>query len=265
MKVNVKNILITGAGSGMGKSLTLQLLKMGAKVIALDKHENALNELFEASGMSSQLEIYTCDIADAASVQKAAQQFQKVDILINNAGIIQPFVKVQDLKMEDIQRVMNVNFYGMLYMTKAFLPGMLQRNSGHIVNVSSMGGFLPVPGQTVYGASKAAVKLFTEGLWSELQDTGVKATVVFPGAITTNITQNSGLKMPENMDSEQSKFKAMPADKAAAIIIDGIEADAFRVLVGSDASFMDKLYRFSPRFATSFIYKQMKSLLEQMK
>ncbi|WP_252629481.1 SDR family oxidoreductase, partial [Enterobacter sp. JH539] len=90
---------------------------------------------------------------------------------INNAGIIQPFVKIDQLGYEVVERVFNVNFYGTLYMTKTFLPHLLTRPEAHIVNVSSMGGFLPVPGQTIYGASKAAVKLFTEGLHSELADT----------------------------------------------------------------------------------------------
>jgi len=101
----------------------------------------------------------------------------KVDGLINCACIIQPFVKLNDLEYEAIEHVMNVNFWGLMYMTKTFLPYLMDRPSAHIVNVSSMGGFLPVPGQTVYGASKAAVKLLTEGLHSELRETSVRVTI----------------------------------------------------------------------------------------
>lgn len=265
MKVKGRNILITGAGSGIGKALTLRLLQMGANVVALDRQETSLQELHKEVKQNPQLKIYTCDVSEEAAVQQLRTVFPDIDILINNAGIIQPFVKVQDLKWPDIHHVMQVNFFATLHLTKVFLPGMLSRNSGHIVNISSMGGFLPVPGQTIYGASKAAVKLFTEGLWSELKGTGVNVTVVFPGAVATNITTNSGIQIPEQMKSQQSDYKSLPAEKAARIIIEGIEDDAFRVLVGSDASFMDKLYRFHPRFATAYIYKQMRFLLEQLK
>lgn len=113
-------------------------------------------------------------------------QHGKVDGIINNAGIIHPFLKVNELEYDKIKLVMDINFYGTLYMVKSFLPYLLKRPVAHIANVSSMGGFLPVPGQTIYGASKAAVKLLTEGLRAELKDTNVKVTLVFPGGVSTN-------------------------------------------------------------------------------
>ncbi|MCX7861051.1 MAG: SDR family oxidoreductase, partial [Chloroflexus sp.] len=183
-----------------------------------------------------------------------------VDGLINNAGIIQPFVRVPDLDEATIERVMNVNFYGTVWMTKAFLPHLLARPEAHIVNVSSMGGFLPVPGQTIYGAAKAAVKLFTEGLYSELLETNVRVTVVFPGAVNTNITANSGVSSLPRTDS-QSAITPLPAERAAQIIIEGMERNQFRVLVGNDAKTMDRLYRLNPQFAVRLIFRQMKSLL----
>jgi short-subunit dehydrogenase len=128
-----------------------------------------------------------------------------------------------------------------------------------------MGGFLPVPGQTIYGASKAAVKLMTEGLWAELRGTRVHVTVVFPGAVGTNITANSGVEIPGGMDAaemEKQASRVLPADKAAKIILDGMEKNAYRVLVGSDARMMDVLYRVRPSGATAFITNQMKALLK---
>jgi short-subunit dehydrogenase len=125
-----------------------------------------------------------------------------------------------------------------------------------------MGGFLPVPGQSIYGASKAAVKLFTEGLRSELLDTEVKVTIVFPGAIGTNIAANSGLKMQMPEGDAKNKFPTLAPSEAARIIIEGMEKDRYRVLVGSDASFMDKLYRLHPKFAAEFIFKKMRELLK---
>jgi short-subunit dehydrogenase len=149
-------------------------------------------------------------------------------------------------------------------MTKTFLPHLLRRPVGHIVNVSSMGGFLPVPGQTVYGASKAAVKLLTEGLHSELTETNVGVTVVFPGAIATDISRNSGLNAPTAAEAEKSgvsKIKMTPPAEAARIIVDAMERDAYRVTVGKDATLMDRLCRLMPERAARIIYKQMRTLL----
>jgi short-subunit dehydrogenase len=149
-----------------------------------------------------------------------------------------------------------------VYLNRAFLPIFLGRPEAHIVNVSSMGGFLAVPGQTIYGASKAAVKLFTEGLHSECAGTNVRVTVVFPGAVATNITANSGVDIPVSPEMAQAAARrTLAADKAARIILDGMERDAYRVLVGGDAKLMDRLYRLSPRRAAGFIAGQMKDLL----
>jgi short-subunit dehydrogenase len=146
-------------------------------------------------------------------------------------------------------------------MTKAFLPHLVARPVAHVANVSSMGGFLPVPGQTIYGAAKAAVKLMTEGLRSELLGTNVKVTVIFPGAIETNIMANSGLPDRPEAKLGGRSIKLTSASRAAELILDGIERDADRVLVGPDAKLMDLLYRLSPRRAAELIYGQMKSLL----
>ena len=114
--------------------------------------------------------------------EEAVQLFGAVDGIINNAGIIQDFVSVNEMEYRTIERVMNINFYGTLYMVKSFLPHLLTRPQAHIVNVSSMGAFAPVPGQTFYGASKAAVRALTEGLMTELMDTHVEVSEVFPEA-----------------------------------------------------------------------------------
>jgi len=198
MKVQNKTILVTGGGSGMGRELVLNLLSKEAKVFAVDINEaNLLETVVLAAEKKDSLNTFVADITDKASVEallnKTLARYGCVDGIINNAGIIQPFIKVNELGYDAIERVMNVNFYGTLYMTKTFLPHLLTRPEAHIVNISSMGGFLPVPGQTIYGASKAAVKLLTEGLHSELTDSNVKVTIVFPGAVNTNITKNSGL------------------------------------------------------------------------
>lgn len=266
MKVQNKVIIVTGGGSGMGRELALNLLSKNAKVIAIDINEGSLQETVALAGTQKEsLKTFVVDITNKASVEKLLQDaltvFGSVDGIINNAGIIQPFIKVNELSYEAIERVMNVNFYGTLYMAKTFLPHFLTRPEAHIVNISSMGGFLPVPGQTIYGASKAAVKLLTEGLHSELANTNIKVTVVFPGAVNTNITKNSGLNIPAQSSAEKKSMKILSAAKAAEIIIDGMEKNNYRVLVGSDAKFMDYIYRLNPKSAAKFIAGKMKELL----
>ncbi len=266
MKVQNKIFVVTGGGNGMGRELVLLLLARGASVAAIDIDQSALAETVELSGSKkNKITTHVVNITEKGSVDalpdQIISQHGAVDGLINNAGIIQPFVRLKDLDFAAIERVMNVNFYGTLYMTKAFLPHLLKRPEAHITNISSMGGFLPVPGQTIYGASKAAVKLLTEGLNSELLNSNVHVTVVFPGAVGTNIAANSGVGASLNVESQQSSIKMLAPDKAAQIILDGIEQNRYRVLVGSDATLMDFLYRLSPRRAAGFIYKQMKSLL----
>ncbi len=271
MKVKNKVIVVTGGGSGMGRELVLNLLSKGAKVVAIDINEAALQGTVALAGFENpSLKTFVIDITNKEAVEglvdKAIAHFGAVDGIINNAGIIQPFVKLKDLGYDVIERVFKVNFYGTLYVTKAFLPHLVSRPEGHVVNISSMGGFLPVPGQTIYGATKAAIKLLTEGLHSELKDTNVKVTVVFPGAIHTNIMGNSGLETPDvgELTKKQAKKQASmmtsPA-KAAAIIIGGMEKDSFRVLVGRDAKFLDFFYRLSPKAAAGFINKMMKGMV----
>lgn len=179
MKVNNKIIIVTGGGNGMGRELVLNLLSKGATVIAVDINETALQETLKLSlDKDGQLSMHVVNIADRGAVEQfrdeLIRKFGHVDGIINNAGIIQPFKKFNDLSFEVIERIMNVNFYGMLNVTKTFLPLLLSRPQAHIVNVSSLGGFLPVAGQTIYGASKAAVKMLSKGLASELSDTCIK-------------------------------------------------------------------------------------------
>jgi short-subunit dehydrogenase len=268
MKARGKVIVVTGAGSGMGRQVVLELLRRGARVAAVDRNEKTLAETAGmAHAAEGALATFTLDVTDRSAVealpQRVVDAFGAVDGSINCAGVIQPFVRLNDLDYDAVDRVFNVNWRGTLYMTKSFLPLLLKRPEGHIVNISSMGGFLPVPGQTVYGASKAAVKLLTEGLHSELAATKVRVTVVFPGAVATNIAQNSGIDISAMAGSAASSraAKTYPAERAARDIVDGMERDAFRVLFGSDSRLMDRLYRISPRRATAFIANQMKDLL----
>jgi len=261
MKVANKVIVITGAGSGMGRELAIQLVNKGAKVALLDINQEALAETAKIAG-AQHCSIHQVNVTNLESITLLPDLIIKhhgtIDGIINNAGIIQPFIPINDLEYETIKRVMDVNFYGTVYMTKTFLPYLLQRPEAHIANVTSMGGFIPFPGQSVYSASKAAVKMFTEGLYGELKNTNVGVTIIHPGAINTNIMGNSGLETnTASQEKAASNNKMLSATKAAEIMIDAIEKNKFRVMVGKDASFLDKLYRLSPKFAVNFIVKNM--------
>jgi len=269
MKIEGKVFVVTGAGNGMGREIALLLLEKGACVAAVDLNESALKETVARAGEAShRLSTHVLNITDREAVfalpDAVIQGHGAVDAIINNAGIVQPFVKINDLELADIERVFKVNLWGVVYMTKAFLPHLLKRPEAYIANVSSMGGFLPVPGQTAYGASKAAVSLFTDGLHSELMNTNVHVSTIFPGAIETNITANSGVKIElGDVSKDRSRMKMTTARDAARMIVDGIEKNRYHILVGQDARMMDTIRRLSPERAARFIYSQMRSLLPE--
>ncbi|MBI1307444.1 MAG: SDR family NAD(P)-dependent oxidoreductase [Bacteroidetes bacterium] len=269
MQVENKTVIVTGGGNGMGREIVLNLLYRGARVAAVDMNLNALMETQELAGKHAlNLSLHKLDITNKDSVallpDEILQKHNTIDILINNAGIIQPFIRVNDLPYEKINQVFDVNFFGLLNMTKTFLPYLLKRPEAHLINTSSMGGYLPVPGQSIYGASKAAVKLLTEALYAELRQTHIHVSLVFPGAIGTNIMKNSGVVMPGEMSEEEIKkqsAKTTSPAKAAEIIVNGIVKNKYRIFVGNDARLTDFLYRLTPTFATNFIAKKMKALL----
>lgn len=271
MKFENSVFVVTGAGSGMGRELTLMLAEKGARVAAVDIDSGKLEETRRlAKQPEAALFCFTLDITDQNSVEelpeKVISHFGQVDAIVNNAGIIQPFIPINDLTYNQISRVMNVNFYGTLYMVKAFLPHLLTRPQGYIANVSSMGALVPVPGQVLYGASKAAIKLMTEGLASELAKTTIKVSTIIPGAIGTNITSNSGVADLPGQESAQtpSKKSAFLSAKAAAnIILDGIEKDKQRIIVGKDARIMDIFSRIAPIKAAKLINKQMEKFFKE--
>lgn len=203
------------------------------------------------------ISIHTANIANREDVQKLLDEgiasHGCVDAIINNAGIIQPFMSVHDLEYEQIQWVMDVNFYGTLYMCKSFLPHLLTRPEAHIANVASMGGSLPIPQQTIYCASKAAVKMLTESLHSELRKTNVGVTLVIPGAVDTDLVEKAKV---EKEGAESSTYKLLSPIVAAAVIIEGMETRKYRVLAGNDSKIMDILYRLNPKKATELIAKK---------
>ena len=259
MKIKGKNVIITGGASGVGKELTKQMLKLGCNVASIDINAENLEKLKEELN-SKRLRTYVVDMGSVESIKEFRENYKKdysdVDIIINNAGIIQPFVKVEELDDKTINKVMNVNFFGPVNLIRFFMEDLTKdRSEQYIVNVASMGGFFPFPGQTIYGASKAALKIFTEGLYAELEKTNVRVMIVLPGAMNTNIATNSNVNF--DTDASSANFKMLEADEAAAQIIKGIEKNKFKLFLGSDSKFLKFLYKLNSKAAISFINKKM--------
>lgn len=272
MKAQGKVIAVTGAGAGMGREATLEFLRRGASgIAAVDIRQESLDETVSLAGShGKRISTHVVDIADLEQVKALPEavltKHGHVDGLLNVAGIIHKFVTVDQLSFEDVHRVFNVNVFGTINMVKVFLPYLIARPEAQITNISSMGSYVPVPGQTMYGASKAAVKLFTEGLRSELAGTNVGVNLVFPGAVATHIATNSGAMTEEQAkalasDPKAAKYKTLSPEVASRRIVDGFESNAFHVFAGSDAKFMYRYSRLAPEAAAKLIQRQMKSLL----
>ena len=266
MHIANKVFVVTGAGNGIGRETTLRLLTGGASVAGVDLNADGLAVTARLAGAGDRFSSHVVNITDREAVAGLPAAVEaahgQVDGIVNIAGVIQQFVKVVDLPFSEIDKVMNVNFGGVMNMCKAFLPTLLARPEAAILNVASMGSYAPVPGQAVYGASKAAVKLLTEALYAELLDTNVQVSVVFPGAIGTDIAANSGVSLAGDASTETATYKTTSPVQAGKVIVTAIEKARFRATIGSDAAAMDRLARLNPRFATTLIAKQMGELLE---
>lgn len=265
MQLQGKVVVVTGGGNGIGQQIVLQLLEKGATVAAVDIQPAALQETRTLAGPKAEtLSLHQTDISSrdsiAGLVDEVLQQHGCVDVIINNAGIIHPFEPISGLDYKTIDRVINVNLYGVLNMVKAFLPHLLERPQAHIVNVSSMGGLFAFPKQTLYGATKAAVKLLSEGLYSELKKTSVGVTVVFPGAVKTQILKNSEAD-PKRLDKLPENKVGTPPNKVAARIINAVEKNRFKVNIGIDSKIFSVLYRLFPQLTIRLLGKIMEAAL----
>ncbi len=268
MQIADKVFVVTGGGNGIGREVVLQLIRRGARVAAVDLSAEGLAETERlAAAPAGRLTTHAMSVSDRAAVEAlpdaVVAAHGQVDGVLNIAGIIQRFVHVEELSIEEIEKVMAVNFWGTLYMDKTFLPLLKARPQAALLNVSSMGGLVPVPGQGAYGASKGAVKLLTETLYAELRGTNVAVTVVFPGGVGTNITGNSGVEIPtgtQPMEGGKAPKMTAPVD-AARQIVDAVAEGKFRLLIGSDAKMLDRMSRVSPTRAITMVADQMKKML----
>ncbi|MDF1764152.1 MAG: SDR family NAD(P)-dependent oxidoreductase, partial [Oleibacter sp.] len=187
---NNKVVVVTGAGSGIGRSLAQQLSEAGAHLALSDINEKSLHETVSLLSGAGKVTLQALDVSDRHAFEAYAEQVQAdhgaVHMIINNAGVAVSET-VEELKYEDMEWIMNINFWGVVYGTKSFLPLLKMQPESAIVNISSIFGVIALPTQSAYNATKFAVRGFTESLRQELKDTSVFVTTVHPGGIKTNI------------------------------------------------------------------------------
>jgi NAD(P)-dependent dehydrogenase (short-subunit alcohol dehydrogenase family) len=253
-------VAITGAGSGIGRATAVAMAKRGADLAVSDVNDKGLEEtaaLCQQAG--AQCQTRHLDVADREAVYAWAEEtretFGKVNVIINNAGVSLGGV-IEDLSYEDFEWIMNINFWGVVYGTRAFLPYLRESGDGHVVNISSLFGLMAMPGAGAYNASKFAVRGFTEALNEELSIEGapVKVTSVHPGGVDTNIARGGrvtankrwGMVDAETAGEEFKKLARTTPHAAAKQIIDAILGEKSRLLIGNDARLLDMIQRALP-------------------
>jgi NADP-dependent 3-hydroxy acid dehydrogenase YdfG len=256
-----KVAVITGAGSGIGRALAQQLSEEGAQLALSDVNLKGLEETKASLKGQAKVTLTQLDVSDRQAFEQHSKEvlseFGQVDLLFNNAGVALSQT-VDDCSYDDFEWLMNINFWGVVYGTKSFLPHMLTRPEAAIVNVSSIFGIIALPTQSQYNAAKFAVRGFTESLRQEVKDTNLYVGCVHPGGIKTNIVVNG--RMHTSMVGEQThaqqieEFNKMarttPA-KAAQTILNGVRKNKRRILIGHDAKFMDRIQRIFPEKYTN--------------
>jgi len=257
--------VVTGAGSGIGRALAQELAAHGAQLALADVNSSSLEETRRLLG-SAQVKTYTVDVSDAAAVEAFAhnveKDFGRASVLINNAGVAL-LGTFDQLTLTDFEWLFRINFWGVVYGCKFFMPLLKREPEAHIVNISSVFGLIAPPGQTAYAASKFGVRGFTEALRGELLDSKIKVTSVHPGGIRTSIAENaraSAATRDEDKVYARERFNQLartsPA-KAAKVIVTGIRRNKARILIGGDAYRIDYFQRLIPVSAGLMLAKFM--------
>jgi NAD(P)-dependent dehydrogenase (short-subunit alcohol dehydrogenase family) len=256
VRIAGRTAVVTGAASGIGRGIALALARRGCNLALADLNDAGL---VETAGMTDGVQVSThwLDVADrdaiAAFPARMVERHGGAQLLFNNAGVAcgGTFEQVAEA---DFEWLMNINFYGVVRMTRAFLPLLRAADEARIVNISSIFGIIAPPGQTAYCAIKFAVRGFSESLRRELEAEGsrVGVTVVHPGGVATSIAKNA--RSPAGVNTQDlgeqkkrfDKFLRMPPEQAGEIIVAGAEAGRPRLMVGGDARFMALLERVAP-------------------
>ncbi len=260
--------LITGAASGIGRSLAIQAAQRGLTVIATDINETGLAETNTLAGGS--LDTHRLDVSKPDDITDFARQIiptldNRPLILVNNAGVALAAGTFWETTETDFDWLLSINLFGVIRMTRAFLPYMVQRDNGHLVNISSVFGFAGVLNQSAYCTAKFGVRGFTETLRMELMDTGVGITCVHPGGIDTGIARDSrigaGSRVTEAMHKKAAesfkKAAITTPDEAARQIWQAVDKRQTRLVIGSDGKLLDRLTRLFPSGYTRMLKKRL--------
>ena len=259
-----KTVVITGAGSGIGRALAVQMAGRGARLALSDLGAAGLAETMSLLPAKTEARSYLLDVsANEQMIEHATQvqrEFGVVDFVINNAGT-SVLATFEHLTVPEIQKVLNVNLWGVIYGTKAFLPIMLAQKHGCIANVSSVFGLVATPCSAAYTMSKFAVRGLTETLWMELEGTGVRAVLVHPGGINTNITKAPKATHESTYERKvkQANVRQMTTtpDECARQIVDGLARGDRRLLVGNGARALHWISRLFPDSYGSLVRRKL--------
>ena len=249
-----KRAVVTGAGSGIGRALALHLNNEGCELWLSDVNEEALAEtraLLQRPDMACHTE--RLDVADRSAMHayadRTGQQAGHIDLLVNNAGVALSG-RVDEQGYDDFEWLMNINFWGVVHGTTAFLPLLKRSQRGHLVNISSVFGIVGIPTQSAYNAAKFAVRGFTEALRQETADSNLSICCVHPGGIKTNIARNSrGGDEGQTADERDAifhQFARTTAESAAAQIVKAAAKGKKRLLIGADAHYISIISRLLP-------------------
>lgn len=263
--IHGKVAVVTGAGSGIGRELAIGLARRGARLSLCDVNETGLAATVDqVKALGAEVHSSSVDVSDRAAVAAyaagVAARYDVIHQLYNNAGIAGAGETVAETEFDVYDRVLAVNLFGVINGTKVFLPHVIASGDGHVINVSSLNGIMGQPELSAYCTSKFGVRGFTETLRSEMLLAGhpVQVSVVHPGGVRTSIAssalaeaQRRGIELTPAQQARirtyNEKLLKMPADKAASVILDGVEANKPRILVGTDAKIVDLLVRLSPQ------------------
>ena len=276
--INGSAAAVTGAASGIGRALAVELASRGCDLALADRDEGGLAAVAaELAARGRKVTTHRVDVSAPAEIKEfaaaATAAHPHLNIVINNAGVALPG-QFHEIDQAQFEWLMNINFWGVVHGSRAFLPHLFSQPSAHIVNISSIFGIIAPAGQTAYCASKFAVRGFSEALRHEfwLAKIPINVTVVHPGGIKTNIVRNmrtgvgitDNARRAESIERFDTEFAKTTAPAAAATIIKGIEKNAPRVLIGSDAKFMDLLQRFRPGRYFSVLQRRIEKRAAQM-
>jgi short-subunit dehydrogenase len=256
MRLEGRTAVVTGAASGIGRAVAVSLARRRSNLALADVNEDGMHETADSlRPYGVRVSCHRLDVADAAAVAdfptQVVAEHDGLDVLVNNAGVAVGGT-FEQVSGEDFEWLFEINFWGVVRMTRAFLPLLHASDDARVVNISSVFGIIAPPGQAAYCASKFAVRGFSEALRHELEGTTVGVTVVHPGGVATSISENA--RVPAGISEEEverrreqfRKVLRLPPEVAGEVIVRGIERRRKRVLVGSDAKVLSLIARLLP-------------------